>query len=47
VAWEGAGMTASQLIGLAFLLIIVYLHLLNKQIAKAEKRIEELEKEKS
>ena len=40
-------MTLSQLIGLAFLLILVYLLLLNNQIAKLEERIEELEKGKA
>jgi len=40
-------MTPSQLIGLAFVLIVVYLLLLNNQIAKLEERIEELEKGKA
>jgi CcmD family protein len=39
-------MTPSQLIGLAFVLIVVYLLLLNNQIAKLEERIEELERRK-
>jgi hypothetical protein len=38
-------MTPSQIIGLAFVLIVVYLRLLDNQIAKLEGRIEELEKE--
>jgi len=40
-------MTFSQLIGVALLLIVVYLHMLNNEIAKLEKRIKELEKGKA
>jgi len=39
-------MTPSQLIGLAFVLIVVYLLLLNNQIAVLQERIEELERRK-
>jgi CcmD family protein len=39
-------MTPSQLIGLAFVLIVVYLLLLNNQIAKLEERIEKMEQRK-